>query len=173
MMTGQLRYGVLKLVAMVVIPAALHANEPGRDALFHIERNKNANIIQYDAQLGPDGKLQARKPVLAYWVRLAEQGQVKELSWIQRKFAYGFSTKPNKSENSVTLDMTLNIGRTLLVRQEGDDYRAIADINGVESYIDKIFIYATGKGISTRVSYIELYGKAVNNREEQYERFSR
>ena len=172
-MVGVLRFGMLILIAIIAIPVVLHAAGPDRDALFHIERNKNANIIQYDAQLGPDGKLQARKPVLAYWVRLAEQGQVKELSWIQRKFAYGFSTKLNKSENSVTLDMTLNIGRTLLVRQEGGDYRAIADINGVESYIDKIFIHATGKGISTRVSYIELYGKAVNNREEQYERFSR
>ncbi len=162
----------LLLTAMVSSPAIAQTDEPDRDALFHIERNKNTNIIQYDAQLGSDGRLQPKEPVVGYWVRLADEGEVKKLTWAQRKFAYGFTVKLNKNENTATLDMVAKLGRTLLVKRDGEDYRVIADIGGVESYLDRIFIHATDKGMSTKVNYIELYGKAVNGQDEQYERFS-
>jgi len=162
----------LLLITLIAAPVFGHGNEPDRDALFHIERNKNANIIQYDAQVNPDGKLYSGEPVVAYWIRLAEQGQVMKLTWIQKEFAYGFKVKLSKSENTATLEMAVNLGRTILVKKNGDDYRAISEIDGVESYIDRIFIHATGRGVSTRVNYIELHGKAVNNQAGQYERFS-
>ena len=146
------------------------ANEPGRDALFHIERNKNANIVQYDAQIGANGRLDSKKPVVAYWVRLAEQGQVKKLTWIQRKFAYGFAVKLDKDENTATLNLVRKIGRTIEVKRVGEDYRAVTQINGVAAYIDRIFIHASGKGLSTRVDYIDLHGNAVKNLDVQYER---
>ncbi len=141
----------LLLFAIIVTPAILQGAEPKHDALFHIERNKNANIIQYDAQVTSEGKLFSKEPVVGYWVRLAEQGQVKELIWIEKKYAYGFSTKLNKNDNTATLDMAADIGRTILVKRDGEDFRAIAKIDGIESYINKIFIKATGKAIKTKV----------------------
>ena len=162
----------LLLTATMLYPAMVFASDLARDALFYIERNKNANIIQYDAQVTADGQLYSKEPVVGYWVRLAEQGQVKELIWIEKKFAYGFTTKLNKQKNTVTMDMVAKLGRSIVVRQDGGDYRAVSRIDGVDSYIEKIFIHATGKGVSTKVNYIELYGKAVNNGNDQYERFS-
>jgi hypothetical protein len=64
-------------IALILAPAILVAAEPEHQSLFRIERSKNANIIQYDAQIGADGKLDKREPIVGYWVRLAEQGQVK------------------------------------------------------------------------------------------------
>ena len=115
----------LLLIVSIVAPAILHGAELERDALFHIERNKNANIIQYDAQVKPDGMLDSREPVVGYWIRLAEQGQVKELIWIEKKFAYGFTTKLNKGENTATLDMAADIGRTILVKRDGEGVRNV------------------------------------------------
>jgi hypothetical protein len=146
--------------------------EPGRDALFHIERNKNANIVQYDVQIGADGRLDSKKPVVAYWIRLAEQGQIRKLTWIQRKFAYGFTVKLDQDENTATLNLVRKIGRTIEVKRVGEDYRAVTQIHGVASYIDRIFIHASGKGLSTRVDYIDLHGNAVKNLDVQYERIS-
>jgi len=162
----------LLLIAIVSSQAIAQADSLDRDPLFHIERNKNANIVQYDAQVGANGELYPKEPVVGYWVRLAEQGQVKKLSWVQRKFAYGFTVKLNKDDNTAILELAIDLGRTLLVKQDGEDYRAITNIDGVESYIDKIFIHATGSGISTRLKFIELYGKAVDSQGEQYERYS-
>jgi len=166
----------LWLVAVAITPTILNGAEPDNDALFRIERNKNANIVQYDARIGANGLLHEKEPVVAYWVRLAEQGQVKKLSWSQRKFAYGFKVKLDNDENTATMDLALNIGRNIVIKRGNKDYRkdyrAVIQINGVASYLEKMFIHASGKGISTRLNYIELHGNAVNNGDIQYERIT-
>ncbi|MFB3077782.1 MAG: DUF4833 domain-containing protein [Lysobacterales bacterium] len=67
--------------------------EPGaieQQHLFKIERSKNANIVQYDARVLPDGKLDPDKPVVGYWIRLAEDGRKMKLRFLEKRFAYGF-----------------------------------------------------------------------------------
>jgi hypothetical protein len=44
-------------ICLIILPVVVFGSEPGRAPLFKIERNTNANIIQYDAQIGPDGRL--------------------------------------------------------------------------------------------------------------------
>jgi hypothetical protein len=155
---------------LTAISALAFAAEPTRDKLFHIERSKNANIVQYDAQLDGDGNLYSKEPVVAYWVRLANKGEIKKLSWIQRKFAYGLKARLDRENNTARVKMAADIGRTLTIRRVGEDYRAVGDINGVESYLDRIFIRANNRGILTRVEYIELHGFAVSDNKQQYER---
>ena len=162
----------LLLVAFFIVPVTVDGNELVRDALFHVERNTNANIIQYDAQLEADGKLNSKKPVVGYWVRLAEQGQVKKMNWIQRRFVYGFKAKLNKKENTATLKMVADIGRIITVKRDGEDFRAVTEIDGVESYIERVFFHASGKGMSARLDYVEFYGTAMNSLDEKYERFT-
>ena len=160
------------LLICISMPSIVYSLELERDALFRIERNKNANIVQYDAQVTEDGRLYCKEPVVGYWIRLADKGQAQELTWIQNKFAYGFSAKLHKQENTATLDMVANLGRDILVRQDGGDYRAVGRIDGVDSYIEKIFIHATGSGTSTKVDYIDIFGVTVNGHKEQFERFT-
>jgi hypothetical protein len=163
---------LLGLALVLAVAGGVHADEPRRDALFHIERSKNANIVQYDARVTADGLLDAKEPVVAYWVRHAEEGQVKELSWIQKTFAYGFTATLNDAKDSATLDMAAKLGRSIVVRRNDGDYRALAEINGVASYIDRIYVQSSGKGKSTQVEYIEIHGWSVNGQVPQFERFS-
>jgi hypothetical protein len=160
------------LFLLLALPALATEFEPVLAPLFHIERNKNANIVQYDVQLDQHGQLHAKEPLVAYWVRHANHGEIKQLTWVQKKFAYGFRVKLNRKDNSVKVDMAANISRSLSIERHGEDYFAVAEINGVVSFIDRIFIQASGKGISTKVEYIELFGSAVSNQKEQYERFT-
>jgi hypothetical protein len=161
----------LLIVCLLCEPLILLAAQSDRQSLFRIERNTNANIVQYDANISPDGKLNKKEPVVAYWIRLADKGQVKELSWIQRKFAYGFSADFDRNTNSAVLDMAADLGRSIKVHRIGGSYRATADINGKPSRIEKIYIHATGKGLSTTVDYIELHGMALDSSDVTYERF--
>ena len=126
-------FTVYLILALLSIPLLIQAETPARQNLFKIERSKNANIIQYDAQVEPDGKLQKKAPVVAYWVRLAEQGQVQELSWVQRKFAFGFNAKLDPNRERVELDMAADFGRPIIVIRNGDEYRATAPIDGSAS----------------------------------------
>ena len=121
------------IFTLLLVPAFLYAEASSRQALFKIERNKNAIIIQYDAQIGTDGKLLKKEPVVAYWERLADKGQVQELSCVQKTFAYGFNAKLNRDKDTVKLDMKADIGRAITVKREGDDYHATARIEGCPS----------------------------------------
>jgi hypothetical protein len=160
------------MLALICFPALVLAQTPDRQHLFKIERSKNANIVQYDAQVGSDGKLFKKEPVVAYWIRLAEQGQVEKLSWIQRTFAYGFKAKLDRDRETAELDMSADFGRPIMVIREGDQYRATAPIDGSQSYLEKIFIQAHGKGISVTVEYIELFGEDMQTGESRYQKFA-
>ena len=165
------RFILLVMLALICFPALVLAQTPDRQHLFKIERSKNANIVQYDAQVGPDGKLLKKEPVVAYWIRLAEQGQVQKLSWIQRTFAFGFKANLDRNRETAELDMSADFGRPIIVIREGDQYRATAPIDGSQSYLEKIFIQAHGKGISVTIEYIELFGKDMETGEARYQKF--
>ena len=49
--------------------------------------------------MSTDGKLNTDEPVKAYWIRYAEKGQKEDLSYIQRKFAYGLTSKALNNGN--------------------------------------------------------------------------
>lgn len=155
---------------LLFTPAFLVAETSARTHLFTIERNTNANVVQYDAQLGTDGRLNTKKPVIVYWVRLAEQGQLDKLNWIQRKFAYGFKVKLDRKSDTATLDMAADIDRPIKVQLINGEYRAITTIDDHSSQVGKIFIHATGKGLSTRVDYIELFGTDLESGNKTYEK---
>jgi len=162
---------ILLMVFAVCLPMLVPAEGLNQQGLFKIERSKNANIIQYDAQVRPDGRLDRKKPVVAYWIRLAEQGQVKKLSWIQRTFAYGFKADLNDDRQSASLRMAADFGRLIKVKKFGQLYGATIDIDGKPSRLEKIYIDASGKGLFVTVNYIELFGSDLIFGESTYEKF--
>ena len=68
--------------ATLLIPIESLSKDKQTQHLFKIERNKNANIVQYDVQMKADGKLDPKKPVVAYWIRHAKDGQKEDLKWV-------------------------------------------------------------------------------------------
>jgi len=140
--------------------------------LFKIERSTNDNIVQYDVQMTADGKLDPKEPVVAYWVRLAKDGQKEDLKWVEKSFAYGFKVKYNPKTNTATMDMVAKINRKIKVYEVQGEYRAETTIDGQSAYIDKIFISSKGKGVSAKVTFIELFGKDEKTGEDRYERLT-
>ena len=60
--------------------------------LFYLQRTPNTNTIVYELNY-KNGIVDADNPVEGFWIRYQEKGQREELSFIQRKFAYGLKTK--------------------------------------------------------------------------------
>lgn len=149
----------LLIMAWLLHPLATLPDNLHQQPLFKIERSKNANIVQYDAQLNPDGTLFQKQPVIVYWVRLAEQGQVKKLSWLQRVFAYGFKAKTGETENSVDLFMAVDFGQPVSVISVHGTWHATIRSDQRLVLLEKIFVQAEDRGLTTKVEYIELSGK--------------
>lgn len=158
------------------LPAWLSAAglEPGtisQQHLFKIERSKNANIVQYDVQVRADGTLDPKTPVVAYWIRLAEDGRRMKLRFFEKRFAYGFSAAYEPASNSVTLVMKADLGRDLKILKSMDGYRAMVTIDGRDALIDKIFVQSSGKKLFKQVEYIELHGVDRITGEDRFERY--
>ena len=162
---------LLVSIGLSISPLTLLGDEPLRNPLFKIERNTNANIIQYDAQIGMDGKLLKKTPVVAYWIRLAEQGQVKKLSWIQRVFAFGFDVDLDDSREGVELTMKVDLGESIRIIREENQYRATVPIDGSPSYLEKVYVQASRKGLFVKVESIELFGKDMKTGEARRQKF--
>ena len=162
---------IILISAVLLIPVESMSKGGRTQNLFKIERNKNANIVQYDVQMRADGKLDPKKPVVAYWIRLAKDGRKKDLKWVEKQFAYGFSTKYDAKTNTAVMDMAAKIKRKIKVLEVEGEYRAETRIDGQSAFLDKIFINSKGSGMSTKVRYMELYGKDVKTGEDRYEKF--
>jgi len=163
---------MIPLSAVLLIPVESLSKNRQTQHLFKIERNKNANIVQYDVQMDADGKLDPKEPVVAYWVRLAKEGQIEDLKWVEKRFAYGFKTKYNAKTNTATMDMAAKINRKIKVYEVQGEYRAETIIDGQSAYLEKIFISSKGKGASTKVTFFELFGKDEKTGEDRYEKLN-
>ena len=160
------------LIALVLVALAgsAAAAENTAQRLFHIERNKNANIVAYDVVVQPDGSLPEKDPVEVYWLRLAEDGSRHGLKWIERKMAYGCKVKEREGDELV-VEMAADIGRLIQVAPTDGVYRAHIEITGREAILEKVFIFATEGGGLPTVEYIELFGKDLETGEEAYEKY--
>ena len=158
------------LLAVLAGPLVASADEPMTQRLFHIERNKNANIVVYDARVLPDMTLPKKDPVDVYWLKLAEDGERKKLKRIERKMAYGFKVHDQEVDR-LRLDMKADVGRDLFVAAVRDTFRALIDIDGRRAILDRIYIFADESGIMPKVKYLELFGVDLDTGEERYEKY--
>jgi len=169
--------------APVPAPTAGKASAPARSAptavpknakpLFVIERNTNANIVRYDANLAADGKLSPAEPITACWVMLAGDGSRKNLNWLERRKAYGVRIKPGPASGGYEFTLAAAPWLPLLVKQARDaGARVEKDINGRPAVLEKIFIQARGGLLGPKLVYIELYGKDLRSGEELREKIA-
>ncbi len=153
-----------------MFPRLSAAEDYAIQRLFHIERNKNANIVVYDARVLPDGKLTKKDPVEVYWLKLAEDGERKKLKRIEKKMAYGFKVR-DQQDAQLRLEMKADIGRDIFVAAVQDTFRALIDIDGRRAVLNRIYIFAKEGGILPTVEYIEMFGVDLENGEERYEKY--
>jgi hypothetical protein len=138
--------------------------------LFRIERNKNANVVQYDAQVAPDGTLDAKEPIVAYWTMLAEDGRKEDLSLVEAKLAYGFKTWSEPGAQVALVQLVAYPERKVRVYQTNGSYRAEILIDGHPAFLEKIYVKSVNAVIRPKVEYLELYGRDVGTGGDLYEK---
>jgi hypothetical protein len=135
--------------------------------LFVIERSKNANIVIYEARLDDAGALLSDSPVIAYWKLNATTGKKEALSMLDKK-AYGFSIKKEGDRYQMTLAAFKK--RPIKIIIDGNTVRAQITINGIQSWLTKVYVKAKDNGVIPKVDYLELFGAGVDGENKTYEK---
>jgi hypothetical protein len=125
--------------------------------------------VVYDALVDAEGRLLPDRPLEAHWELLAEKGQRKKLSAIQRKMAYGFKAR-FVADNTVALEMAADIEREILVDVVGGVARATIRIDGRPSVLERIYVKSIEGGFLPSVEYLDLYGRDLETGGERSER---
>lgn len=129
--------------------------------LFTIVRSKNANVVRYVARTTRQSALDLRRPIDAHWLMLAEDGRREELSWAERRLAYGFSVS-NVSAGGCALALVACESRPIRAERAGNGFRALLSIRGQRSILKRIFVQTTEAGLLPSVAYLELFGTTLD-----------
>jgi hypothetical protein len=140
--------------------------------LFYVQRNTNTNTIIYDLNYASDGKLDESEPVKAYWIRYAEDGQKKDLNYVQRKFAYGLTSKAlNNGSYDIRFVSYKKFPLTLMKSVDGK-YHIFALIAQKQVMLSRIFVKIDGGTLwLPSVTYVEVKGSDPVTGREIVERF--
>ncbi len=140
--------------------------------LFYVQRSPNINTIVYELNSDKNGKLDKDEPVHVYWIRYGEKGQKEELSYIQRKFAYGLTSKalPN-DQYDIRFVSYKKFPLTLMKGNDGK-YHIFATVNQKPMYISRVFLKIEGGSFwLPNVKYVEIRGIETSTGKEIVERF--
>jgi hypothetical protein len=142
------------------------------ERLFYLQRTSNFNTIVYDLNIGSDGKLNNDEPVKTYWIRYAENGQKQQLSYIQRKFAYGLTAKALNNGNYDIRFVSYKKFPLTLMKTEDGKYHIFALIAQKQVIINRIFVKIEGGSFwLPNVTYVEVKGSDPETGREIVERF--
>lgn len=154
-------------------PSPLHFPTPKRtdNMLFYLQRDPNTNTLIYKLNLDENGNLIKSAPVLIQWIRYAEKGEIKGLSYIQRKFAYGLETKEIAKDKYEIRFISYKKLPLYLYKNKDNEYQVSVNINAKTIKINRIFVRIEGGSFwIPNVKYAEvegiddLSGKSINER---------
>lgn len=140
-------------------------------SLFYVQRQPNTNTIMIDLNI-KDGELDLDHPVHVYWRRYAEKGQIEELSWIQRTFAYGMDSK-KISDNAYELNFVSYKKRKFSLEKDTEGlwhvFTTLSD--GKRIVLKRIYIHINGGTFwSPNIEYAEFKGIIPVTNQEVRER---
>ncbi len=140
--------------------------------LFYVQRTPNANTIVYELNLGENGQPDAEQPVHAYWIRYTEGGKKDELNFIQRKFAYGLTSKPlGNGKYDIRFVSYKKFPLTLMKAADGK-YHIFATISQRQFIVNRIFVRIEGGSFWVpNVRFVEFKGTDPATGKEVTERF--
>ena len=143
--------------------------------MFYVQRSHNKNTIAYDLNMISNGKLNTDEPIHPYWIRFEEGGIKQELSFIQRKFAYGLDCElVDKAKGKYSVYFVCYKKRNMYLMRVGKDnnYHVCMQINGIPSIINRIYFkYEGGPFWFPVVRYVDLSGTEIASGKEITERF--
>jgi hypothetical protein len=147
---------------------------PNLNRLFYMQRSPNTNAISYDVNIDPKtGKPDEDSPIHVYWLQYAEgHGEPSELTFLQRKFAYGINaTSLGKDKYDIRIMSYKKFPLTLMKAADGK-YHIFAMVSKKQIRLQNIFIKIEGGAMwSPNVIFVEMKGTDPVTGKEVTERF--
>ncbi len=164
------------ILLVLILPSIYSQNdfpEPQKTAnrLFYIQHSNNTNTYVYDANM-KGGNINSSKPIDAYRILYAKNGERKPLTWIQKKFAYGILQLESSSDH---FQLRLAASKQFLFYLRNDRKkgpRIDITINDHQILLDRMFIQIKEgtSGLGMKAQYVLFYGSDFHTKEPVIEK---
>ena len=141
--------------------------------LFYLQRTLNSNTVVYELNMDENDKLNASEPIHVFWIRYPEGGMRKELSYIQRRFAYGVQTEQMKDGRYKLIFAAYKKKNLyLMFAQRDNKYHVYTTLSNKVAILNSVFIQIDPGGTfwAPNVRYIEMKGKELSTGNDLTER---
>ncbi len=140
--------------------------------LFYMQRDPNINTIICELNLASNGTIVKEQPVKVYWIRYDDDGRKQELSYIQKKFAYGIQSKAIGNDEYELRFVSYKKFPLYLRKSNRDNkYHVYATVNNKKMQLDRIFVRIDGGSFwIPNVKYVEMKGASTENAAQLLER---
>ncbi len=140
---------------------------------FYVQRTPNTNTIMYELNM-KNGVLVDKDPIYIYWIRYASGGGVEELSYIQRKFAYGVKVSKVAPEKYKILFTAYDKIPFYLMKSSAGIFRTYVELDGRMIVLNRLYIRIDPGGTfwAPNVKYVEFKGIEVGSGKEVIKRIN-
>lgn len=140
---------------------------------FYVQRTPNTNTIMYELNM-KNGVLNDNDPVHVYWIRYANGGGTEELSYIQRKFAYGVKVSKVGQEKYKLLFAAYDKIPFYLMKSTAGIFHTYVEVSGKMIVLKRIYIRIDKGGTfwAPNVKYVEFKGTEVSSGKEVVQRIN-
>lgn len=128
--------------------------------LFYLQRDPNTNTVIYQLNVNSAGKLNEDEPINIFWIRYADQGERRDLNFIQRKFAYGLTAEKLAADKYELKFAAYNKVRFFLLKSPVDKaFHVYTTIASKQIQLERVFLRIEGGTFWVpNVKYIEFKG---------------
>ncbi|WP_161957197.1 DUF4833 domain-containing protein [Aestuariivirga litoralis] len=152
---------LLMLLAAPVAAEEVYPVPSDANQVFYVQRSMNPNTIVYAARLR-DGKLDPRQPVEVFWRRFNDDGEKRDLSSLERSFAFGVKWQPAPGKpGSFMVRVVSYPRRPALLKLVDGVPRIEGKVAGVPSRLDHAYLHLDESGSVPSVTRVDLYGYAL------------
>ena len=131
----------------------------GKNLLFFLQRTPDANTVIYELNFKDDGAIDDRNPVKGSWIRYADNGKCKDLTSIEKQFAYGVKSKAlGNDQFEIRLAAYKNIPIYLFKAHADQKYYIYIKDEGKNLLLKRVFVKVNGGSFwFPKVAYIDLF----------------
>lgn len=145
-----------------------------KDLLFFLQRTPNANTVIYRVNYKTDGTIDTKSPVKGSWIRYEENGISKELTTIEKKFAYGVKCKSlGNDEYEIRLVAYQQMPLYMLKSALDNRYHIYIKDEGKNLLLKRVFVRVNGGTFwYPKVEHIDLFTVNSDNGKEMLKRIN-
>ncbi len=144
-----------------------------KNLLFYVQRSFNKNTLIYQLNINEKNELNESEPISVFWMNYAGKGDLEQLNYIQRKYAYGINVHQIDKEKKKYSFHFVSYKKQILYLIETNDnkFHVFGYFNNHLLIVNRIFVQIEGGSFWTpKVKYIEIFGKDPAKNEELVEK---